>query len=100
MNEFFSERTIKKTKKSDHCLGCGKWVSAGIPAAYLAMKDEGQFFDAYYHVDCRKAEIALNELHGTWGDEYSPLYMIHDGDEGDIAWLKREWPSVADRMAL
>lgn len=100
MAEFFSERTIKSTRKPHHCFGCNGVIPTGMSARYYAMKDDGQFFDAHYHVECRAAEIALNEKNNTWGYEYSSLCLIHDGDEADddLDWLREQWPIVADRI--
>ena len=98
MTEFFTERSIKKTKKDHQCLGCNKNISQGSPANYYAAKDDGQFFDAYYHTDCRDAEIEWNDLHNTWGYEYTPLYMMDDQDDYD--WIKDKYPVVASRMGV
>lgn len=61
---------------------------------------DGEFFTASYHVECRAAEIALNELRefsAFWGDEWTTLESIESEDH---EWLVAEHPVVAARLGL
>lgn len=101
MSEFFSERTIKATRKPHHCFACNGVIPIGMSARYYAMKDDGIFFDAHYHIECRAAEIAWNDKNDTWGDEFTGLCLIKESDDADseLAWLAEHHPITASRLA-
>lgn len=105
MAEFFREKTIKRTAREHYCAGCNRKIEAGSPASYFACKDEGEFYSGHYHLDCREAEIAWNDLNDTWWDDYSPLYSLPESDnargpDGDIAWICEKYPDVAARLNI
>lgn len=99
MAEFFTERNIKATRKDHRCEGCGTSIGAGEPAWYFSQKHDGDFFAAHYHPECRAAEIALNNLRGTYDGEWDSLYEIADERE-DVEWLVEKHPIVAVRMGF
>jgi hypothetical protein len=90
---YYSTRNIKQTRKNHRCFGCGQTIQSGQPAFYWAGDCDGEFFDAYYHVECRALEIAWNDLQDTWGDEFSSLEMLwSDREPEDEIWLEVEHP--------
>ena len=97
MNEFFSDRHVKKTKKQHPCIACGEAIPQSSAALYFATKWEGEFYTGYYHIECKEAEIALNDLHGLHGlhDEWMNLTDI---ESEDYAWLRDKYPVVAARI--
>ena len=95
---FYSENPIKAIRKARQCDGCGRFFEIGCPALKCAGVEDGQFWSATYHVECRRAEIALNELHDIrFGDEWMPLSDI---DWEDFPWLIEGFPEVAARMKI
>lgn len=96
MAEFFTARNIKATRKQHYCCACNKVIAVGEAAFYFSMKEDGEFWRGHYHIDCRAAEIALNDLHGCrGGDDWIGLSQIDDEDRD---WLRAEYPPVAARM--
>lgn len=102
MDDFFSERSIKATRKVHHCEGCGRSIEIRLPAQYGSGKQDGEFIAFYWHVECRAAEIAWNSERGSWGDEFDSLYMLKEDDEADdwVAWLIEHHPIAASRLGL
>lgn len=102
MIEFTSERKIKGVSKSHLCIACRNRIKARSPAIYFAMKCDGEIDTGYYHPDCRDAEIALNHRLDTWGEDWTPLDNIRDGEEGeqDWLWLVETFPDVAARFKV
>lgn len=97
---FFSPRSIKATRKQHRCEGCGKFIEAAGPAWYFSALEDGDFYAGYYHVECRDAEVALNDLKGNHGGEdWMPLYLVRD-EPDDRDWLIEAHPAVAARMRL
>jgi hypothetical protein len=96
---YYSTRNIKATRKVHTCDGCNKHIEVGSPAFYWAGDCDGEFYSAHYHVECRDAEVAWNEMRGTWGDEYDGLSAITEEPQ-DVEWLAAEHPIVAERMGL
>ena len=99
MSEFCNNRSIKAARADHRCEACGGVIPVGGPAKYFAGKYDGIFYDCYYHVECRAAEIALNDCHDTYGDDWIALSMIRDEPE-DVVWLIAEHPLVAARMGF
>lgn len=95
--DFVHCRAVKATRKSHTCCACSHEIQIGSEAEYFAGVFEGSFGAGYYHMDCREAEIALNDLHDFWGDEFCDLTSLLDEDE-DKAWLRERFPAVADRI--
>lgn len=95
---FVSETTVKSVRKRHRCDGCGHHIEIGEPAVRCAGMTDGEFSTATYHPDCRKAEIALNDLYEThWSDDWMSL---RDFDLEDSAWLIEGHPTVAARLGL
>lgn len=98
MAEFFNERHIKATRTEHRCAGCTKPIPVRDPARYYSGRYDGYFYTCYYHVECRKAEIALNKFADTFGDEWISLQDIEEPDEYDF--LRKHHPLVAERMGI
>ncbi len=94
---FYRERQIKSVRKARHCEGCGRMIMAGDTALDLAGHYEGDFWNATYHIECRKAEIALNDLHDVYPGEWINLSEI---EWDDWPWLLEDHPVVAERMGV
>lgn len=95
---FFSETDIKAVRKRHRCAGCGKNIEIGEPAFRWTGTTDGEFDTATYHPECRKAEIALNELLLFQdGDDWGALIEI---DDEDRPWLIETFPTVAARMGF
>lgn len=94
--EFFSERTVKG-RKAHRCDACGQMIAQGEPGRYMAGKWEGDFWTSRNHLECRAAEIALNNLHGlSGGDEW---LFLNDLDEvDDMDWLRANHPVAWERV--
>ena len=53
MNDFYSERQVKKTRKDHKCMGCREKIPKGSTAFYVTGTDEGRFSDYYLCIPCR-----------------------------------------------
>lgn len=95
--DFYRERAVKATRKPHWCCACATEIQVDSSAKYIAGVFEGSFMTGYYHSDCRAAEIALNDLHDTWGDEFYDLASLLQEDE-DKKWLRETFPLVAERI--
>lgn len=95
---FYREDHIRAVRKSRQCNGCASTIEIGSPAVDCAGHYDGDFWAATYHVDCREAEIALNNLHDTHSDEW--MNMSEDMEWEDWPWLIDEFPTVAARMNI
>jgi hypothetical protein len=96
---FYSERTIKAVRKPRACEGCGVRVEAGETAFSCAGHDDGQFWAAIYHPDCRRAEEGLNKIHDVrGGDDW--MNLGNDMEWEDWPWLIEAFPTVAERMKI
>lgn len=93
----FSERAVKAIRKAVRCDGCGRVIAVGQPATRWTGLSDGEFASVAYHPDCRRAEIALNKMHGTWGEEWQ---RIGDVDSEDDYWLLTMFPAVAERLGI
>lgn len=95
---FVAETTVKAVRKRHVCDGCGRHIDIGQPAQRWAGLTDGDFGTAIYHLDCRAAETALNDMHGThYADEWVGLVVI---DDEDWPWLAETYPAVAERMGI
>lgn len=96
---FYSERTIKATRKRHLCDGCNQPIEVGSSAVRWAGMTDGDFGAAVYHPDCREAEVEMNRtiLGYSYGDEWWPL---HDIEREDRPWLVKAFPAVAARMGF
>lgn len=93
-------RSVKATRKPHKCVGCGKLIETSSPALYFKQVWEGEFDAGYYHIDCREAEVKLNELKDfRSGDDWVSLCEVPN-EPDDIAWLVQVYPIVAARMGL
>ena len=72
-------------------------IEVNEPAVNWSGLTDGDFSTVYYHPECRIAEIAINNLHRTFGDEWMGLHEI---DDEDRPWLREEHPVVAQRMGI
>lgn len=103
-------RDVKKTRKPQTCQACERPIAKGRPATYFSGEAEGEFYNAYYHPDCRDAEQAWNAVNGTMGaDDYLHLWDLFDRrlQEGALdteaaatfpVRLDSEWPAVHARL--
>lgn len=95
---FYREAPIKAIRNPRPCLACGQRIGRGEPALGCSGIWEGDFWSGTYHTDCRKAELALNDLHDTMREgEFFPLSDI---DREDHPWLVEQFPKVAARMGI
>jgi hypothetical protein len=94
---FSSETNVKACRKPHRCIACNWTIAVGEPAVNWAGVNDDGFSSVYYHPECRAAEIAINHLHGTFGDEWFGLNEI---DDEDRPWLREEHPIVAARMGI
>lgn len=95
---FYRETVVAAVRKPRSCYGCCRQIETGEPAVNCAGKYDGEFWSATYHDDCRKAEIALNDLHDTYPDEWMNLGA--DMEWEDWPWLIEKFPDVAARMNI
>jgi hypothetical protein len=100
MAEFFRETQVKATRKSHLCSSCERSIDVGSPAVYMAMKQDGEFWAAHAHVECREAECAWNSLADQWDEDFSPLWMVREADDREewFAWLREHHPIAAARV--
>jgi hypothetical protein len=92
---FFTERTIKATRKVHRCQGCGVVIPIGSEAYYFSMKGEDGVWSGHYHPDCREAEKRLNDMLGWQGDD--DWCLLHDADTEERDVLRKEFPAVYAR---
>lgn len=78
MIEFHSNRSIKSTRKPHCCEGCEQPIDVGSSAKYYAGKFEGDFYDCYFHIDCRQAQVEWNDLAGFDWDEHCHLWHLYE----------------------
>lgn len=76
--EFYSNGAIKATRKPHFCEGCEQPIEIGTSAKYYAGKFEGEFYDCYFHPDCREAQVAWNDLAGFDWDEHCHLWHLYE----------------------
>jgi hypothetical protein len=72
------ERTSQKRRICDACM---KKIEAGDRYLSCVGVQDGQFWSASYHPDCRAWEVKLNYRNGYDADEWMCL-SDHVGDEG------------------
>jgi hypothetical protein len=94
---FSNEWTVKAGRVRKTCLACPVKIDIGQPAVNWAGMNDGDFTAVSYHPECRAAEIAFNELRGTYGDDWGGLDEMEPEDR---AWLIAEHPIVAARMNI
>jgi hypothetical protein len=94
---FMRENTVKAVRKPAHCWSCAGMIEVGQPAVRYAGISDGEFVAAAYHVECRTAEVAFNELRGTYGDEWGGLDEM---EREDHEWLIAEHPIAAAHMGI
>lgn len=96
---FIDERYIKATRKRHVCNACDKWIEVGEAAVHWVGVTDGDFGCAYYHPDCREAEVAYNRLRGyRFGDDW--FRLCEDAEPEDYSWLKSEHPIPYKRMLM
>lgn len=93
---FYRETQVKSVRKPHSCGGCGHIIPIGEPALNVAGHYEGEFWGAYFHADCRAAEIYLNTVYGL--HEWSPLCDFQEPE--DRALLLESYPDVAARLGV
>ena len=93
---FFRETRIKAVRKARSCGGCGKVIEVGSEAVDLASHHEGDFWSDTYHVECRRAEMALNQEHQA--EEWIHLQEFDPEDDWEV--LLEEHPIVAARLGI
>jgi len=94
---FTREYGVKSVRKRVQCVGCLQHVEVGEPAHRWVGHVDGDFNAVAYHPDCRLAEVEMNRLHCTWGDEWSGLSEI---ELDDHEWLLADFPTVAARFGI
>ena len=102
--EFFSRRDINATRKAHTCHACERPIAKGQPATHCAGKAEGDFYNAYYHQDCREAEVTWS---AACSDEHEPLWYLYEQRE-DVTYfpgslefvenMRTAWPAVLNRL--
>ena len=98
MNLVLREETIKAVRKPHLCIACLKLVKVGKQAITWVGLSDGDFNAVYYHPECRKAEIAINDLYDyRFGDEWIQLC---DVDSEDYRFLKSEHPIAYKRLLM
>lgn len=106
--EFSSSKTVKATRKPHFCEGCEQPIDVRSPAKYYAGKFEGEFYDCYFHPDCREAQDAWNDLAGFDWDEQCHLWHLYEnrddpkffcGEHVDFSTpLAEKYPEVLRRL--
>lgn len=92
---FFTERTIKATRKDHRCHGCTCVIPKGSESYYFSMTGDGGIWSGHYHPDCRKAEERLNDIVGwLYGDDW---LLLHEADTEERDVLRVEFPAVYAR---
>ena len=93
---FSSETSVKATRKPAQCAGCTRMIDIGQPATrWAGINSDRDFASVAYHPECRAAEVAFNELRGTYGDEWGGLDELEPEDR---VWLEVEHPAVFARI--
>ena len=92
---FSREQTVKATRKPCRCIACNTAIAVGQSAIRCTGMVDGDFNAVAYHPECRAAEIAFNDLRGTYGDDWGGLDEM---EREDREWLLIEHPIVAARM--
>jgi hypothetical protein len=92
---FAREQYVMATRKAHRCDACLQPIPAMSPAIRWAGMTDGEFASCIYHTDCREAEIALNDLRGSYADEWQSLA---DMEFEDMPWLAEAFPTVAARL--
>jgi len=94
---FCHERAVQRTRKPHRCSGCAGLIALGSPAVNWAGTTDGDFVSAYYHGECRTAEIAYNRLVDSMYDEWVGLDEL---EQEYWPWLVSEHPGAAGHHGL
>ena len=94
---FTREYGVKAVRKRTQCVGCLQHIEIGEPAHRWVGHVDGDFNAVKYHPDCRLAEVGLNGMHATWGDEWIGLTEMEPDDH---EWLLADFPTVAARFGI
>ncbi len=98
MGGFIQERHVKAFRKRHVCQGCDKWIEPGEPGKAWVGVVDGQFSHVNYHVECREAEVELNNLEDY--RHYDDWSRLCETDSENYAWLKNEHPVAYMRMLM
>lgn len=94
---FSGEKAVKATRKRHVCIACNQFIEIGEAAINWAGMNDGDFSSVYYHLECRAAEIAINDLHDCYGEDWMGL---SDADREDYPWMKAEHPIAYRRLIM
>lgn len=95
---YLSEKQIRAVRKRHLCEACDKFIEIGEPATNWCGTNDGGFASAYYHQDCREAEIAFNRQIGVFdGDDWQRLC---EAESENKPWIKTNWPVPYLRMCM
>ncbi len=94
---FSNECTVKAGRVQKTCFACPAKIEIGQPAVHWTGMSDGDFAAVSYHPECRAAEIAFNELRGTYDDDWGGLDEMEPEDR---EWLLAEHPIVAARFGM
>jgi hypothetical protein len=94
---FSNEWTVKAGRVQKTCCACPIKIEIGQPAVHWTGMTDGDFAAVSYHPECRAAEIAFNNLRGTYGDEWDSLDEMEPEDR---EWLLAKHPIVAARFGM
>jgi hypothetical protein len=75
VNVVYSERTVKAARKRRLCQACGSFIDVGETYLQCNSVEDGEFYSAGYHHECRAEEIRLNQENGLYtSDEWMTLH--------------------------
>lgn len=95
---FLSVRKVHG-RKQHVCEHCRKVIETGALHWYTAGMIEGEFTTYREHFECRSAWYTLNfELRSCAYDEGAPFLADDEHEEDDRAWMREQFPKVAERL--
>lgn len=82
MNEFYTCKDIKKTRKEHKCVACSKIISKGTSAYHQCGKFDGEFYSYYLCPTCFKImdkypQFIIDDWEGSLEPDILAEYMSH-----------------------
>lgn len=100
MNDFYTSKEIKATRKRYVCEQCNRHIEIGSPAHYGFGIYEGDTYSVHTHVECQAAALAYAKLNDAWGEEWPWFQHMECSEYEHGAWLLENHPVVAERLNI
>ena len=96
MGDFSTHTSVSAVRRDHICDECHRTITKGSPASRLSGVWDGEFYSCINHVDCREAIVAYNQMADFDTDDWMRLDRLED--PSDFDWLRKNYPTVAERL--